>query len=188
MEALNGSLKLPFLKIMVICIMFMVMSIHLLYYNQLKAHIKQDREMTNTGKWTTNDEQKMDLNKDLVYISYYNTTNNVNSVLLHTMNNYLRTNMTTLFFMKDELIGNLHNKSGNTRYILSERGVKLPYIFQRHIWPDYNVLNVAEYSLMLYLGICDISQSAYFTAINTAYYYMYAAQHCFISEVSKFKC
>ncbi len=93
----------------------------------------------------------------------------VKNVLLQTLSEQLGTNVLTPFFPKQCLVAGM---SGNTIYALSQDGVLWPHSFNKNLWPDYNIKNIAEYSLTLYLALCDISQRQHYIDKNSKKYYM----------------
>ncbi len=103
--------------------------------------------------------------------------NKVNRSLVYIMIEKLEINISKPFFqflMEDPCYSTL------TR--LSKDDNLLPYCFTKREWPDVSITNMVEYTLILYLALCDVSQNQNFTDQNKIKHYMIFGNHCFNSE------
>ncbi len=149
-------------------------------------HVKQDEGILNMFSMNIMDNLK-EQDKMVIDCPSYYYTNRLNTVLLHAMSKLLMVNVTVPFFLNEETVQNVQNTPGNMTCVLSDDGVDVSYILEKHNWPDLNVDNLPEYTLMLYLAMCDISNMNHFTGKYSGNYYLIAGQYCFLSESTKDK-
>ncbi len=164
------------------------------FYVSLENHTRNENDMLTTatpqegGTLVTfqnmSDEIMKEKSLDCPAIYYRNRKQ---TMLLHTISTLLNINVTIPFFLSAQSVQNVDNTLEHMTYILSSEGIKLSFIFQKHIWPDLNVNNLPEYTLMLYLAMCDVSNSIHFIEKYSGYYYLISGEHCFMSASTKDK-
>ncbi len=138
-------------------------------------HIGRERNVPNARRKT---EQMADKHVD--YLDAHD--NKVNRLLLYTMSGKLKTNIISQPFIRHFL---WEEPSDGTLYRLSKDDDLLPYSFKKCGWPDFSITNMAEYTLILYLALCDVSQSQHVTDKNKIKYYMIFGNHCFNYEAKR---
>ncbi len=154
-----------FLTICILMQMFIDLNISHIYHFRRKGNVSN--AMTTTKKMT---------------VHYFDTYHNkVKRLLLYTINDKLKTNISIHFFTKQFLV---EDPTNGVLYQLPKEDHLLSNYFVKSEWPDFNISNIVEYTLTLYLALCDVSQSKHLTDKHKLKYYMILGSHCFISEAN----